>query len=248
MLRDSLTYLVDHDPHFRWRGEGVSRIENLSDIVFALSLGLLISGGRPTTFDGLTDYLWTILPVGAAFFLMLGIWNAHFTFFRRYGLADATICRINALLLLLILFLAYPLRFVFDSLFAFVAGKVFGDWSAMQAMELMSYQRAGQLMALFCLGFVLVYILIHWMYAHAKSQREMLDLDDQETIITRRSLWRYRVEILLGLTAGLTALFTMVGPFAGFFLVFNWPLGYLIDRSLPLGEKGAETGPQSTVT
>ena len=45
---------LDNDPNFRWRGQAVTRIENLSDIVFALALGMLITTADPLrTFDDL---------------------------------------------------------------------------------------------------------------------------------------------------------------------------------------------------
>ena len=233
MLRESITAQLDHDPDFRWRGEGVTRIENLSDIVFALALGMLISSGSPSDYEGLKAYLVNIVPVSAGFILMLTIWNAHFTFFRRYGLADKCIVRVNAALLLLILFIAYPLRFIFDSFYAFVLGQ-FGDWERMEALGLMDYAAAGEMMTIFCLAYVLIFALLLWMYSHALTKAESLGLDAKEVVITRRSIWRYRIEILIGIAAGLAASLTMIGPFAGFFFFLNWPVIWLLERLLKL--------------
>lgn len=48
-------------------------IENLSDIVFALAFGMLVSwAARPQTFTQLTNHLMTILPVAAGFFMLTG--------------------------------------------------------------------------------------------------------------------------------------------------------------------------------
>ncbi len=44
MLRKAIGKQLDHDPNFRWRGKAVTRIENLSDIAFAVALGMIISG------------------------------------------------------------------------------------------------------------------------------------------------------------------------------------------------------------
>ncbi|MEO1041606.1 MAG: hypothetical protein AAFX52_04885, partial [Pseudomonadota bacterium] len=68
MLRDGLTAQRDHDPHFRWRGEEVTRVENLSDIVFALSVGMLVSSTDvPRSFDEVQQFLIGIVPVTAGF-------------------------------------------------------------------------------------------------------------------------------------------------------------------------------------
>ena len=88
-MRDTVAKHLDHDPDFEWRGQTVTRIENLSDIVFALALGmLLLTGTPPQTFAQLIQFLISIIPVAAGFFILFTIWNAHFVFFRRYGLAD----------------------------------------------------------------------------------------------------------------------------------------------------------------
>lgn len=120
-IRESLTAHLDHDPLFVWRGQTVTRIENLSDIVFALALGMLVSSSSaPQTFSDLQQFLISIIPVTAAFAVLLSIWNRHFVFFRRYGLADGRVIFLNACMLFVVLFLAYPLRFAFDSFFAYV--------------------------------------------------------------------------------------------------------------------------------
>ena len=38
MIRGEIARHLDHDPHFQWRGESVTRIENLSDIVLILAV------------------------------------------------------------------------------------------------------------------------------------------------------------------------------------------------------------------
>ena len=84
-MRETIARHLDHDPHFEWRGQSVSRIENLSDIVFALALGmLLLTGAPPQTFSELVHFLISIIPVTASFVILVLIWNAHFVFFRRY--------------------------------------------------------------------------------------------------------------------------------------------------------------------
>lgn len=238
MIRNAISQQLDHDPHFRWRGETVTRIENLSDIVFALALGMLVSASQiPTNWAELNAHLINIIPVALGFMLMLAVWNAHFTFFRRYGVGDKWIITLNAALLLAILYIAYPLRFMFDSLFAYFQGVVGGDWSRMRDLGfigLTGAEDAAKLTAYFTIGYSVLFGLVLAMYSHAMRKADFLGLDHSERIITRRSIWRYRMEVLLGVAATLGALFTPMGPFAGFILSLNWLANRLIIRTLKL--------------
>lgn len=214
MIRDIAIREIDHDPRFRWRGGSVTRIENLSDIVFALAFGMLVSSAsRPQTFDELTRHLLTIIPVTAGFFMLVAIWNAHFTYFRRYGVGDGYVIFLNCILLLIVLFVAYPLRFIFDSLFGFLIG-LSGDWSLLTAAGI-DFQRAGTIMGYFALGYASIYLVISLMYSHAANKADMLGLTDTELAITRQSIWRFRGHVFLATITGVLAVFTPAGAFAG---------------------------------
>src|SRR6184192_3904993 len=80
------------DGDFRWRGGEVSRLEGFSDAVFGFALTLLV------------------------------VWEKHYRFFRRYGLQDGTTVLLNSLLLFVVLFYVYPLKFVST---AFIEGMLF---------------------------------------------------------------------------------------------------------------------------
>ncbi|MEQ9505474.1 MAG: TMEM175 family protein [Hyphomonas sp.] len=233
-MRATLANQLDHDPNFRWRGEAVTRIENLSDIVFALALGMLVSASAPPTdFSSLKAHFLTIFPVAAGFALLVAIWNSHFTFFRRYGVADTWIIILNAALLLVILFFAYPLRLIFDSLLAFMLG-IGGDWSRMGSLGLATYADAGVLMGYYCIGYGLVYVIIQSMYAHALRRADDMGLSASERVMTRRSIWNYRAHVLLTVVVGVLAVWTPVGPMAGTFFGMMWPIAVLVEKRLKL--------------
>lgn len=234
MIREQIALQMDHDPHFRWRGEAVTRIENLSDIVFALALGMIVAAPQPPeTFGDLKAYLFGIIPVTLSFAMMLQIWQAHFTFFRRYGVADKWIIFLNVVLLFCILYIAYPLRFIFDSLFAFVIGQM-GDNSRLIDLGLSSYRDAGQIMAYFGLGYVAVFVLVLAMYFHALSKAELLGLSRSEQIMTKRSIYIHIADVVLGALVVVFSAFTVVGPFAGFLLALNMPINILIRLRMKL--------------
>nr|WP_305889086.1 TMEM175 family protein [Parvularcula maris] len=216
-MRQELSRSVDHDPDFEWRGTDVTRIENLSDIVFAIAFGMLImSGDAPRTFEGLNRFLLSLVPVTFAFIMMMQIWNAHFLFFRRYALADRGVVFLNAALLLLVLVIAYPLRFIFDSLYGFILYQ-FGYEDYVTDLRV-NYRRASIIMGYFTAGYALAGLLIAALYAHALRKAEMLGLTDRERQLTRVTIWIVGMGAAWALLSCILALTTPLGAFAGFFM------------------------------
>ncbi|WP_026942540.1 TMEM175 family protein [Hellea balneolensis] len=233
MLRGEITKGLDHDPNFRWRGQSVTRIENLSDIVFALALGMIISAAvTPQSYDELRDYLISIIPATAAFAVLIGIWHTHFTFFRRYGVADKKIIFFNAILLFVVLYLAYPLRFAFDSFFAFVMGLT-GDLSRIERMRL-NFSSSGNILGFFGLGFMVVHILYMLMHRHVLSKYTLLNLSEIEMKITRQSIFYHSGVALLAVIMGGLAYFTPLNGFAGFILAFTGLIPFLGQKKYPV--------------
>ena len=227
-MRSEIAKHLDHDPHFEWRGQSVTRIENLSDIIFALALGMMLFGGSPPqTFSELVHFLISIIPVTASFIILFMIWNAHFVFFRRYALADNMIVLINSALLLMVLFTAYPLRFIFDSFFWYVTGSVTGDYSQLMQTE-MDITNSARSMAFFGAGYAVIYTLMSFMYAHAVRKADMIGLSEKEILLTRKAIWSFRGEVAIAILLVMAALFTPMGPFAGFLMLLNWPNAYLV--------------------
>lgn len=227
-MRETIARHLDHDPDFEWRGQNVTRIENLSDIVFALALGmLLLTGAPPQTFSELVHFLISIIPVTASFAILVLIWNGHFVFFRRYALADNTIVLLNSMLLLMVLFTAYPLRFIFDGLFWYVYGAISGDYTQLLGKE-MDFANSARSMAFFGAGYAVIYALMSLMYAHALRKAALIGLSAKEAWLTRQSVWRFRGEVMIGIVVSLIAWLSPIGPFAGFLMILNWPLAYLV--------------------
>lgn len=220
MLRGEIAKGLDHDPNFRWRGESVTRIENLSDIVFALALGMIISAAViPQSYDQLKGYLISIIPATAAFATLIGIWHTHFTFFRRYGVADKKIIFLNAALLFVVLYLAYPLRFAFDALFAFVM-MMSGDMTFVEKMRL-DFEFSGNILGFFGVGFMVVHLIYLLMHRHVLNKRELLRLSDTEIKITKRSIFYHTGVAILAIAMGSLAYFTQLNGFASIILAFT---------------------------
>ena len=104
-----------HLPVIRHRE--VSRLEGFSDAVFGFALTLLVvSLETPNDFADLKTQMAGFVPFALMFAMVCWIWYEHNVFFRRYGLQDAWTVFLNAVLLFVVLFYVYPLRFLTTAL------------------------------------------------------------------------------------------------------------------------------------
>ncbi len=138
----------------------VNRIEAFSDAVFGFALTLLVvSLEVPRTFTDLLQNVRGLPAFAACFAILLMIWQEHHKFFRRYGIHDGTIIWINGLLLFVVLFYVYPLKFLMTLLIG-AGGVLMGG-----QVDIEAARRMPSLMAMYGAGFVAVFLLLaalHW--------------------------------------------------------------------------------------
>ncbi len=229
MLRGTIGKSLDHDPHFRWRGENVTRIENLSDIIFALAMGMLVATPDPLrTFDDLQVFLISAIPVLLGFFILLEIWHNHYTFFRRYGVADKRIIFYNAILLFIVLFLAYPLRLMFDGLFSYFFSFM-DDFQRMAEMR-MDFDRSGTVVGYFAIGYGLVNVVFMLMYNHVIKNKGLLALSETELTLTYQTRFKQRGAICINIIVGLLSMLTPLNSLASMLYILEAPLSIIARR------------------
>ena len=131
------------------------------------------------------------VPFGVCFAQLIMIWRAHYQFSRRYGLEDPYTLMLNFLLLFLVLFYVYPLKFVFTMLFDEVTG---------HSMDI-SFHEASVLMRIYAIGFAAVFALFSLMYFHAYKLRDALELNRVEVLHTLFSLRECLIMVGVGATA-----------------------------------------------
>ena len=152
---------------FHWRGEDVSRLEGLSDAVFAFAVTLLIvSTEVPKTYNDLILKLRDFAPFAACFMQLMAVWYRQYQYYRRYGLQDMTSIVLTLALLFVVLFYTYPLKFVF---MAFWAGLIGQDMPGM-------FNNYNQVAELFTI------------YIHAYQLRKELKLTELEIWDTKHEL------------------------------------------------------------
>ena len=176
---------------FRWRSHEISRIEGLSDAVFAFAVTLLVvSLEVPKTFDELMEVMRGFGAFAICFALLIIVWFNQYKFFRRYGLQDTLTIIINTALLFVVLFYVYPLKFVFTFLISMFTGHRaevrLPDGTTGSMVE--NAEQVGSLMIIFGIGYMAVFGVFALLYWHAYRRRSQLELNQLEEFDTRTDI------------------------------------------------------------
>ena len=207
-------------PGFRLRGSEVTRLEGFSDAVFGFALTLLVvSLDVPKTFDDLLDTMRGFPSFAVCFVFLAIIWNAHYKFCRRYALHDGTARFLTCLLLFLVLFYVYPLKFLFSLT---VTNSIFGR--SAHAVP-MTVAQLSDLLTIYGLGFAAVYLAFVFLYLHAYRLRTELELTELERFDTRYQILRFVILVGMGLLAALIARAPSVVRFSGLVYMLLFPIG-----------------------
>jgi uncharacterized membrane protein len=180
---------------FRLRGREVTRLESFADATFAFALTLLIvSLEVPKSFADLINTM-RGFPAFAVCFLMLAtIWNTHYKFSRRYGLDDSTTRFLTCVLLFIVLFYVYPLKFLFT---LGINDIIFGGSGDLR----ISHRELSTLYSIYGFGFAGIYFAFTLLYLHAWRMRDTLDLSAVEKLETRYITRRVFAVSVFGLIA-----------------------------------------------
>ncbi|MEZ6038029.1 MAG: TMEM175 family protein [Planctomycetota bacterium] len=173
------------DRHFRWRSVGVTRLEGLSDGVFAIVLALLfLRAEPPTNFGGLMAAMKSLLPFAATFAIVVYIWFEQWLFSRRYDLRDGWTMFLQLLLLFLLLVYAYPLKFLFTMLTVAFFGPI-GDLTLRSMTAAMDQWGGAALFVVYGIGYGSLFGVLALLYARAAALADALELDPAERLLTR---------------------------------------------------------------
>ncbi len=226
---------------FRWRGIEPTRLEALTDGVLAFALTLIIvSLEVPRTYSQLLRVMSGFLGFAICATFLFGIWWGHNAYCRRFGLQDYFTQVLTGVLLFVVLFYVYPLKFLFTLLVAmFSGGRLAGTvFSETQTRVIESWQWPS-LMMIYGAGFIAVYLVFTLLYWHAWRLRDSLELNERERIITFFNIEGYLINVGVGVLSmliawtggpGLAAIsgmtYSLLGPLRGF---HGWRLGRRLD-------------------
>jgi uncharacterized membrane protein len=199
---------ASRDHGFHWRGREISRIEGLSDAVFAFAITLLVvSLEVPKTFAELREMMHGFVAFGICFLLLLLIWHAQYIYFRRYALDDRTSFVLNAALLFVVAFYIYPLKFLFSTLVNQFTGYQPTEGGVAVAMVWMTRAEWRQLMLIYGAGFIGLYVIFALLYLHAYRLRGALELTALEAYETMGIIRQNMLMIGIGLLSIVLAWF-----------------------------------------
>ncbi|MEO8031433.1 MAG: TMEM175 family protein [Gemmatimonadota bacterium] len=205
---------LKHQPggekYFRWRGGEIRRIEGFADAVFAFAVTLLVvSLEVPRTYHELLGAMAGFLPFAISFAMLFWLWYQHYLFYRRYALEDLTSTLLTAVLLFVVLFYVYPLKFLWTAMTRIVLRTGLtvalpggGSEAMIEAAQIKG------LMGIFSAGYIAVFLVFATMYHHAWRRREFLQLSPLEQLMTRA----HRTESLLMVLVGVAS---VVGALVG---------------------------------
>jgi uncharacterized membrane protein len=178
--------------YFRWRAGEITRLEAFCDVVFGFALTLLVvSLEVPRNYGEMIEAMRGFAPFAVCFIQLIWIWRAHYQFSRRYGLEDPYTALLNFVLLFLVLFYVYPLKFVFTMLFNQLSGRGVA----------IGFHQASIMMCIYAAGFAAVCLLFALMYTHAYRLRRELELNALEELETRKELQANLILAGVGITS-----------------------------------------------
>lgn len=150
----------------------MTRLEGFSDAVFGFALTLLVVTLEvPDSPDALGVLVRGSVPFALMFAMVCYIWWEHNKFFRQFGLQDAYTAFLNCVLLFVVLFYVYPLKYLTSALL----GPVFG-------LPHPGFGDPRFVMQLYSTGIALIFGTLFLLYQHARRHRALLELSDADLV------------------------------------------------------------------
>jgi hypothetical protein len=147
------------------------------------------------------------------------IWYEHNVFFRRSGLQDPWTVFLNSVLLFVVLFYVYPMKFLTAALML----EFFGLGDPQGPRFVGSDAQGAVLMVLYSTGVVLIFAVFLLLYRHAWKQRDRLGCTAEDELDMRYGMRAHAISMSIGLTSVIMAL-VLPPAFAGMIYFLMGPV------------------------
>lgn len=227
------------------RGKDSSRLEQLSDCIFALAITMsLFSTVPPKNFRDLMLFISDLVPFGISILAVIWIWYSHYQFFMRFGLRDMPIIILNTILMVVVLFFVYPLKFLSTWLVKYLTllfkalvidSSYFAELGNL-AREMIPWQNMPELLITYDIGFLAIFGCFVLMYRHALKKGGELQLSALEEHEARSIKAHYSGVASVASLSLLIALFGYVanwqfaGLYAGLIYFLIGPISFFTAR------------------
>lgn len=199
------------------RHREVSRLEGFSDAVFGFALTLLVvSLEAPKNVNELWHLVQGLVPFALTFAMVVWIWYEHNIFFRRYGMQDNLTIFLNAILLFVVLFYVYPLKYLTTAM----VGQFFMD-------DAPKMSDGRMVMWIYSAGVLAIFATFWLLHRHAWRKRGELDLTPAEELTLRFSTRSHLISASLAVVSLLLLLAGRFVPdpqFSGWVYALMGPL------------------------
>lgn len=198
-----------------------TRIEAFSDAVFAISATLLVvSLEVPRDFAGLMANVEGSVAFALSFAIFIQIWVTHHRYFRDYPLADGWNVVLNSVLLFLVLFFVYPLKFLMLGFVYWMFG--------LGEMHRISLRELDLVFAIYGAGWLAVFLCFAGLYWRAARNHALLGLTPERRA---DALLEAQLAFTFGLVGAVSALLALAGltrwyGLPGFMYALMGPIGW----------------------
>jgi len=174
---------------------------------------LILSTDVPKSFVDLKRLIPQLIPFTLSIALFVLIWFEHFIYFLRYGLKDPLTVVLNTILLTIVLFYVFPLRFLMTLLTDLFWVLATRDQKLADQLfqDVIRPENLPELMIIYGLGVFLIFGVLTLMYGYALSKRDALSLSHIELFDTKTKIGNNLIMAAIPLVSVLFAVLNLFG-------------------------------------